>query len=190
MLLPIIRRRIHIALTALYVGLVLAVGVGVHFTGGGLIGDQRDTPRPIAAIRQAIPAHALPIEGSILAEADIPNERWQSGHRGVDIAAHPGDAIAASRGGTVHFAGVVAGTPVVSILHNDGLRTTYEPVIATVSRGEHVRKGQVIGHLADAQELGEHARRASGLSWGAKWDGDLYIDPLSLLGDPVIVLKE
>lgn len=141
--------------------------------------------------------HRLPIEHSratppedyVLSAAEIPEENWKAGHRGVDLNARPGDAIYASRGGTVYFAGVVAGTPVVSILHSDGLRTTYEPVLRTVSKGDPVRRGELIGHLADAEALPETARTSPGLSWGAR-DGDVYVDPMTLLGHPVIRLKE
>lgn len=141
--------------------------------------------------------HRLPIEHSqatppedyVLSAADIPEENWNAGHRGVDLNARPGDAIYASRGGTVYFAGVVAGTPVVSILHSDGLRTTYEPVIRAVTKNQQVRRGQLIGHLADADTLPETARTSPGLSWGAR-DGDVYVDPMTLLGHPVIRLKE
>lgn len=140
--------------------------------------------------------HRLPIthppgvapESFVLVPAEIPEENWNAGHRGVDLNARPGDAIHASRGGTVYFAGVVAGTPVVSILHADGVRTTYEPVHRAVSKGEHVTRGQVIGHLADAAMLPETARAAPGLSWGAKI-GDRYLDPMTLLGSPRVRLK-
>lgn len=127
------------------------------------------------------------MEALIIRPAEIPEKNWERGHRGVDLKAQPGDAILVSRGGTVHFAGVVAGTPTVSIMHSDGLRTTYEPVRATVAKGQHVTRGEVIGHLVDAEQLGEHARKQPGLSWGAKI-GEAYIDPLTLLGSVVVRL--
>ncbi|WP_260853068.1 peptidoglycan DD-metalloendopeptidase family protein [Corynebacterium glyciniphilum] len=132
--------------------------------------------------------HVRPVPGQVVRPADIPTENWLRGHRGVDLHALPGDAVAASAGGTVHFAGVVAGNPVVSINHSPALRTTYEPVIASVSAGDHVSSGEVIGVLADAGSLPETARREDGLSWGARTgDGyERYIDPMSLLA-PVVV---
>jgi septal ring factor EnvC (AmiA/AmiB activator) len=93
--------------------------------------------------------------------------------------------VHASAAGTVRFAGTVAGTPVVSIDHGTGLRTSYEPVLTTVHRGDHVSRGQVIGHLADAAGLPETARRTPGLSWGAvlgEETAERYIDPMTLLG--------
>ncbi|MGJ0182766.1 peptidoglycan DD-metalloendopeptidase family protein [Corynebacterium glyciniphilum] len=132
--------------------------------------------------------HERPVPGRVVRPADIPTENWLPGHRGVDLHALPGDAVGASAGGTVHFAGVVAGNPVVSINHSGGLRTTYEPVIANVSAGDRVSSGETIGILADAESLSETARREEGLSWGARTGTDYgrYIDPMSLLA-PVVV---
>ena len=99
---------------------------------------------------------------------------WRSGHRGVDLVAKPGEAILAAASGTVVFAGAIAGKPVVSIDH--GLvRTTYEPVITTLSVGERVALGQVIGILG----TGGHCRGC--LHWGLR-EGTNYLDPLLLLG--------
>ncbi|HIW91656.1 MAG TPA: M23 family metallopeptidase [Candidatus Corynebacterium avicola] len=125
--------------------------------------------------------HLRPVDGAVLQAADIPEQNWLPGHRGVDLEARPGAMIRASGAGTVRFAGVVAGTPLVSIDHGDGLVTTYEPVLSGVSQGETVSRGQVIGRLADAATLPETARRDPGLSWGARLD-EGYIDPMSLLG--------
>jgi murein DD-endopeptidase MepM/ murein hydrolase activator NlpD len=55
------------------------------------------------------------------------------GHRGVDLAAVAGAPVLAAGAGTVVFAGTVAGRGVVSVDHSGGLRTTYEPVLPTVT---------------------------------------------------------
>ena len=99
---------------------------------------------------------------------------WGSGHRGVDLVAKPGEAILAAASGTVVFAGSIAGKPVVSIDHGS-VRTTYEPVITTLSVGERVALGQVIGVLG----AGGHCRGC--LHWGLR-EGKSYLDPLLLLG--------
>ena len=69
----------------------------------------------------------------------------------------------------------------------EGLRTTYQPVRASVAVGDEVAEGQVIGMLARATNrfAGEH----DGLHWGAKTGPDTYIDPLTLLEPPKIRLK-
>jgi murein DD-endopeptidase MepM/ murein hydrolase activator NlpD len=99
---------------------------------------------------------------------------WASGHRGVDLAAKPGEAILAAASGTVAFAGSIAGKPVVSIDHGS-VRTTYEPVTTTLRVGDRVALGQVIGVLG----TGGHCRGC--LHWGLR-DGKRYLDPLLLLG--------
>lgn len=128
--------------------------------------------------------HQRPVPGRVIRAPDIPEDNWLPGHRGVDLDAAPGDAVASSAAGTVHFAGVVAGTPVVSVTHQDGIRTTYEPVVASVTAGDRVHRGQHIGVLADTDALPETARRGGGLSWGARTGEDFgrYIDPMGLLG--------
>ncbi|RAV32386.1 hypothetical protein DLJ54_03660 [Corynebacterium heidelbergense] len=92
----------------------------------------------------------------------------------------------------MHFAGVVAGTPVVSVVHPGGVKTTYEPVVASVVAGSPVRRGQVLGTLADPATLPEHARKPQGLSWGARLldAEERYVDPMSLLGGIQVRLLE
>ncbi|MFP5282949.1 MAG: peptidoglycan DD-metalloendopeptidase family protein, partial [Actinomycetes bacterium] len=55
-----------------------------------------------------------------------PARRWEAGHRGVDLAASPGDPVLAAAAGTVTFADRLAGRGVVVVSHG-ALRTTYEP---------------------------------------------------------------
>ncbi|MCZ9304303.1 M23 family metallopeptidase [Corynebacterium sp. c9Ua_112] len=140
---------------------------------------QSDSPRIVRSHRLPTAKHA-----QVIRAADIPDAVWKPGHRGVDLQAAPGQVIVASRGGIVAFAGVVAGTPVVSISHSDGIRTTYEPVLARVRAGQKVRRGEAIGVLADATALPDYARSSPGLSWGAKLEDKrrVYIDPMTLLG--------
>lgn len=120
---------------------------------------------------------------------DAPSPNWQRGHRGVDLAGSPGRAVYAAGPGTVVFAGVLAGRPVVSIAHPGGLRTTYEPVRPSVRAGQRVDAGAPIGEL-QAGHAGCPAPAC--LHWGAMWgpaaDAD-YVDPLGLLATTPIRLK-
>jgi murein DD-endopeptidase MepM/ murein hydrolase activator NlpD len=79
---------------------------------------------------------------------------------------------------------MVAGRPVVSIAHADGLRTTYEPVDPSVAAGQQVARGSPIGTLG-----GGHAGcpREACLHWGLR-RGETYLDPLALLRLPRIRL--
>jgi len=108
---------------------------------------------------------------------DPPADPWGAGHRGVDLAGHPGQVVGAALPGTVAFAGSIAGKPVVTVTHG-ARRTTYEPVVATVSRGDVVAAGDPIGRLA---VLHGHCLPAACLHWGLL-RGDTYLDPLLLVG--------
>ena len=107
-----------------------------------------------------------------------PATPYGPGHRGVDLAGQPGSAVTAAGDGVVVHAGPVAGRGVVSIVHANGLRTTYEPVEAAVAAGARVTRGEVIGHLARGHDGCVNA--AACLHWGAL-RGDEYLDPLGLL---------
>ena len=120
---------------------------------------------------------------AVLRRFDPPPLPWLPGHRGVDLAAEVGAPVRAAGPGTVAFAGMVAGRPVVSIQHPDGLRTTYEPVAPTVQAGDAVERGDEIGRLDGA---GSHCESAC-LHWGVRTGTDDYLDPLVLLGAEVVI---
>ncbi len=120
---------------------------------------------------------------------DAPSPNWNRGHRGVDLAATPGQPVYAAGPGTVVFAGILAGRPLVSIAHAGGLHTSYEPVRATVRRGQVVAAGQLIGELVAGHP---GCPVAACLHWGAMWGPAAraaYVDPLGLLGETPIRLK-
>jgi murein DD-endopeptidase MepM/ murein hydrolase activator NlpD len=115
---------------------------------------------------------------------DRPSSDYGAGHRGADLAGVPGQPVLAAGAGVVLFAGMVAGRPVVSIGHANGLRTTYEPVDPSVAAGQVVARGSPIGTVTTG-----HAGCPSGacLHWGLR-RGEAYLDPLSLLHPPQIRL--
>ncbi|WP_406567069.1 M23 family metallopeptidase [Gordonia metallireducens] len=122
---------------------------------------------------------------------DAPEKRWQPGHRGVDLAAVPGVVVSAAGAGRVRFAGRVAGRPVVSVQHPDGLITTYEPVEATVDEGAHVYRGEPIGTLV-AGHRHPGCPTPACLHWGARRGAGReaeYLNPLGLLGAVRVRLK-
>lgn len=122
-----------------------------------------------------------PVSGRMLRSFDDVG-RFSAGHRGVDLAGQVGEPVRAAAAGTVHFAGSVAGTPSVSVDHGNGWRTTYLPVRASVSEGNHVRPGQLIGTL-----LPGHCGADACLHWGLT-DGTHYADPGLFLDTPHITL--
>jgi murein DD-endopeptidase MepM/ murein hydrolase activator NlpD len=113
-----------------------------------------------------------------------PPHAYGPGHRGVDLHGSAGTPVLAAGDGVVAFAGMVAGRPVVSIDHPNGLRTTYEPVDPSVGAGQAVARGSPIGVLATG-----HAGCAAEacLHWGLR-RGDVYLDPLALLRPPRVRL--
>ncbi len=114
-----------------------------------------------------------------------PATPYGAGHRGVDLSGAAGVGIHAAGSGVVIFAGTLVDRGVISIEHAGGLRTTYEPVTAVVTKGARVIAGQQIGSLDSGHPS---CLPASCLHWGAKI-GDVYLDPLSLLGPLRVRLK-
>ena len=120
---------------------------------------------------------------------DAPSPDWQRGHRGVDLAGSPGQPVYAAGRGTVVFAGLLAGRPVVSLAHPGGLRSSYEPVQAAVRAGQFVDAGAPLGRLM-AGHPGCPA--AACLHWGAMWGPAAradYVNPLGLLAGTRVRLK-
>ncbi|WP_230198243.1 M23 family metallopeptidase [Flaviflexus massiliensis] len=119
---------------------------------------------------------------TVLRAFDHLEHNWLPGHRGVDLASRPGEEVRAAGPGRVAVAGQVVDNNVVSIEHDTGLRTTYLPVTPSVSVGDMVETGDVIGTIEEG-----HCLIGACLHWGAK-RGDRYYDPLSLLGEVTIRL--
>ncbi len=149
-------------------------------------------PLPAAAEPPAPPTAApspgwtapVPGEWVLTRPFEPPPHPFGAGHRGVDLAGSPWTPVLAAGDGVVIFAGMVAGRPVVSIDHADGLRTTYEPVDPSVGAGARVTRGSPIGTL-----LAGHAEcpRSACLHWGLR-RGETYLDPMLLLRPPRIRL--
>jgi len=192
--------------------LVTGISVTVAAPGGGrsVTGTvaAADSPGPAAAVPlvratrdgagssgptgagQSVPSRRgwrWPVEGrtpTVLRRFHVGPQRWSPGHRGVDLAAGPGQQVLAAGAGRVSFAGVVAGRAVVTVDHPGGLRTTYEPVVASVTVGSSVAAGQPIGTM---QAGGTHCEGSTCLHWGLRL-GERYLDPLLLLHPPHPVL--
>ena len=122
------------------------------------------------------PAHARPDDPvgvwpldprpDVVRHFEPPPNPYAAGHRGVDLAGSPGQAVRAALAGTVGFAGSIGG----------------KPVVASVERGQVVAAGDVLGRLVVTDS---HCFPAACLHWGLiDGDGDArtYLDPLSLVG--------
>ncbi|MFG2728735.1 murein hydrolase activator EnvC family protein [Streptomyces canus] len=132
------------------------------------------TDTSVPAIGRTWPVGARP---AVLRGWEPPATVYGRGHRGVDLAAPPGTPVRAVAPGRVSFAGRVAGRGVVSVeLTGTDLRTTYEPVTASVEKGAEVAAGEVVGTV---EPTGSHCTTTC-VHWGLR-RGEAYLDPLSLL---------
>lgn len=130
-----------------------------------------------AQLRSGAWAWPLDPEPALLRAFDPPAQRWLSGHRGVDLAAGPGDGVRAPSGGIVSFVGHLVDRPVLVIDHGSGLLTSLEPVRSTLVRGAIVGPGDEVGMIG----TGAHCTGRC-LHWGLRLDG-LYIDPMLTILD-------
>lgn len=131
---------------------------------------------PAARAESDLPAPARwPIDGShaVIESFNPPREEWGAGHRGIDLAAAAGEPVHAAAAGRVTFAADLAGRGVVVVDHGS-VRTTYEPVRATVRVGDRVPVGAEIGTIGS----GGHCDGRC-LHLGLKRGTD-YLDPLRL----------
>lgn len=113
----------------------------------------------------------------VLRGFDLPDARWEAGHRGVDLLGRPAQAVRAPIDGTVSYVGRIAGRGVVTLSHG-GTRTTYQPVVTHLSVGNDVAAGETLGWLHPA---GSHCAPQSCLHWGWR-RGTEYLDPMGLVG--------
>lgn len=128
----------------------------------------------VPAIGRGWPVGVRP---AVLRGWEPPATVYGRGHRGVDLAAPAGAPVRAVAAGRVSFAGRVAGKGVVSVeLTGTDLRTTFEPVTATVAKGDEVEAGEVVGTV---NATGSHCTTTC-VHWGLR-RGEAYLDPLSLL---------
>ncbi|MEU6096137.1 M23 family metallopeptidase [Streptomyces sp. NPDC047079] len=137
-------------------------------------------PAPDRAVPAVARLWPVGVHPPVVRGWEPPATPYGPGHRGVDLAAGPGDPVRTVAAGRVAFAGRVAGRGVVSVeLTGTGappLRTTYEPVRASVRTGDTVRPGDVLGVLEPPTA---HCAGPC-LHWGLR-SGETYLDPLTLL---------
>ncbi|MDI2097717.1 M23 family metallopeptidase [Ruicaihuangia caeni] len=124
------------------------------------------------------PLWAWPVRAAAAVARDYlaPPTPYGRGHRGVDLHAPEGTTVLAPAAGTVHFAGWVVDRPVLSIRHEGGLLSSYEPVESELSTGDRVMKGETIGTV-----VAGHCSDVGCLHFGARLHGE-YISPMLLLG--------
>ena len=134
-----------------------------------------------AAVTVTAPARAQasrlvpPVDGAIRVHFNAPESAFGPGHRGVDFSTVPGESVRAAGDGLVTFAGVVAGTSVVTISHEGDVETTYSDLAEVlVVPGQRVAARDWIGRAGSAHGTTE------GLHFGVKVAG-AYVDPSTVL---------
>ncbi|MEW2302325.1 M23 family metallopeptidase [Streptomyces sp. NPDC006655] len=164
------RRTMRWVWAATVLPLALAVTVAGARADGGA-----PAPASVPAVARVWPVGVRP---PVLRGWEPPASVYGPGHRGVDLGTAAGEPVRAVAAGRVSYAGRVAGRGVVSVeLAGTELRTTYEPVTATVREGEEVAAGQVVGAVEGA---GAHCGAVVCVHWGLL-RGEAYLDPLLLL---------
>ena len=127
-------------------------------------------PALAASAPSDAPGYRPPVVAPVKDRFRPPTARWAAGNRGLDYDVAPATPVTASAAGAVTFAGPVAGSLHVVVLHADGLRTSYSFLRSVaVRRGDRVEQGQLLGKSGDGLHFGVRA-------------GETYIDPALLLG--------
>ena len=167
-------RRLAVALllvALLLVALILAVSACACCPASAATGRK-------VALGSGSPGWTWPIHpATVVRPFSAVDQPYGAGHRGIDLAADPGDPVDAAASGVVTFAGWVAGRPLVVVGHGQGLLTSYEPVNPIVSPGQQVGGGQVIGVVARTPW---HCGWFVCLHWGLR-DGERYLDPVVMV---------
>jgi murein DD-endopeptidase MepM/ murein hydrolase activator NlpD len=156
--------RVVLALCALSVSAVSAAPVSA-------------APAASSASASSTPDWAWPVAPprTIVRPFIAPESEYGPGHRGIDIASTAGTDIRSPSDGVVHFSGLVAGRPVLSIEHAGALISSFEPVVSGLTEGTLVHRGDLVGVLAP-----DHCDRVC-LHFGVRLHGQ-YVSPLNYLG--------
>ncbi|MCP5025945.1 MAG: peptidoglycan DD-metalloendopeptidase family protein [Actinomycetia bacterium] len=126
------------------------------------------TGAPVGAETGGAVEYEPPVNRPISDPFRVPETPFGSGNRGLEYDTEPGDIIRSVAGGEVVFAGLVAGNRHITVLHPDGLRSSYS-MVATIDVlvGQRVVQGQAIATAGEWFHLGIR-------------DGSTYLDPALL----------
>ena len=122
----------------------------------------------------APPTYAPPVDAPLADTFRPPATPDGPGNRGIDYATTEGQPVRAAAVGEVVFAGRIGSAHHVTVLHDDGIRTSYSFLATTaVRRGQRVNQGDPLGTTGPAP-----------LHLGARTPDGTYLDPLLLFGQP------
>ena len=111
-----------------------------------------------------------PVNAPVIDAFRPPAHVGAPGNRGLEYATVPGTAVRAAAPGVVSFAGRVGRHAHVTVVHPDGVRTSYSFLrTVAVRAAQRVAAGDVLGTAG------------ASLHFGARI-GEAYVDPAVLLG--------
>jgi hypothetical protein len=132
-------------------------------------------PAPAQQVGSVV--HLPPVVAPVADAFRAPPHPYGPGNRGIEYDTSPGDPVRASADGQVVFAGAVAGALHVTLLHADGVRTSYSYLDEIrVAVGQRVRQGDQIGVAGERFHFGARL-------------GDAYFDPASLFGTTTVEVE-
>lgn len=120
---------------------------------------------------------------AVLRHFQPPPERWNAGHRGVDLSAARSSGsggaapLLSPTDGFVSFSGMVVDRSVLSIAHGDGLVSSFEPVASILKKGDRVARGDAVGTVGGPPHCPVLC-----VHWGVRLHGE-YVDPLAYVSD-------
>lgn len=127
-----------------------------------------------------------PLEAPVADPFRAPPNPYAAGNRGIEYATPPGTPVGAVADGTVVFAGPVAGSRHVTVLHADGIRTSYSFLAEIlVTQGQVVARGQPVGLSGSRLHLGARTGPRRYIDPATLWSGPahVYLVPIGGSGD-------
>jgi murein DD-endopeptidase MepM/ murein hydrolase activator NlpD len=139
------------------------------------------TPAPSLGSEQTL---TPPVIGSPLVNSYRQSEtEYSEGHRGVDYQVQLGQGVFTPGDGQVHFVGKVVNRQLISISHEGGLLSAFEPVCSHLQLGDRVSKGDLIGEICEADDSYQpHCEDMFCLHFSIRKNGH-YLSPLWFTGE-------
>ena len=130
----------------------------------------------------ALEVWRVPLNEPILVnEFRQPSADWSAGHRGVDYLVNDGEPVFASHAGVISFSGAVVNRSVLSIRHENGLTSTFEPVCGMVPIETRVETGEQVGQVCNNPGYQSHCELRLCLHFSLRSPNG-YLSPLVKLG--------
>lgn len=114
-------------------------------------------------------------------DSNLPS-KYSAGNRGIDLKVQEGDFIYAPYDGKVFFVGKVNSKNIVSIKHENNIRTTYVGLKTNLSENDLVKKNETIG-IVSFENMDPKF-----LHFGVILNKDTYLDPKIFLYEKIHLL--